>query len=132
VQPGDDALIHTFDWYANEIYLHCGVGRPNEQIGVSVVRFGNWAGGRSASADQIAVMFYFRGTLVRQYSTLDIAGSPENVSRSTSHYTVIKRVVGYRQQRSNFSTFEVLTSDGRLLAFDPTTGAVVSTRKPAP
>jgi hypothetical protein len=80
----------------------------------------------------MAIAFYFRGQLVKQYSTLDLAGSPDNVSMSKSHYSVVRRVDGYRQQESNFSTFEILTNDGRLLAFDPTTGAILSTKKPAP
>jgi hypothetical protein len=131
VQPGDDALLYTFDWYSNNIYLQCVVGRPNEQIGLSLVRFGPWARGRDASTEDVALAFYFRGQLVRQYSTLDIAESAANVSRSRSHYSVIKTVYGYRPQRSTFSTFEVLTADGRRLVFDPTTGAILSTSNPA-
>jgi hypothetical protein len=80
----------------------------------------------------MAIAFYFRGVLVRQYSTLEIAGSPEKVSRSVSHYTVIRRIDGYREQRGNFSTFEIFTTDGRAVTFDPTTGAILSTRKPTP
>ncbi len=132
VRPGDDTLLHTFDWYASEIYLNCVVGRADDQLGVSVVRLGSWARGPRATADQMAIAFYFRGVLVRQYSTLEIAGSPENVSRSVSHYTVIRRIDGYHEQRGNFSTFEVLTTDGRMVTFDPTTGAILSTRKPTP
>jgi hypothetical protein len=132
VQAGEDLLLHPFDWFSKEIYLQCNVGRPNEQVGTSVVRFGPWAPGYRAAAGHLAIAFYFRGQLVKQYSTLDIAGSPDNVAFSKSHYRVIRRVDGYRQRDSNFATFEVLTNDGRILAFDPTTGAILSTRKPAP
>lgn len=131
VQPGEDSLRHTFDWYSQQIYLECGVGRPNEQLGISVVRFGLWARGAKATVEQMALAFYFRGQLVKQYSTLDIAGSLDNVSRSRSHYSVIRRIDGYRQQKSNFYTFEILTYDGRLVVFDPTTGAILSAKKPA-
>lgn len=132
VRPAEDILLQTFDWYASEIYLKCVVGRSDDQLGVSVVRLGSWARGPRATADQMAIAFYFRGVLVRQYSTLEIAGSPENVSRSVSHYTVIRRIDGYREQRGNFSTFEIFTTDGRIVTFDPTTGAILSTRKPIP
>lgn len=128
VQSGEDQLLHAFDWYANQIYLHCNVGHPTEQVGVSVVRLGPWARGQQATVDHLALAFYYRGKLVKQYSTLDIAGAPDNVSRSISHYSVIQLVEGYRQQQSNFATFEILTTGGRLLAFDPTTGAILSSK----
>ncbi len=126
VQPGEDSLRDTFSWYSNRIYLECGVGRANQHAGTSVVQFGPWARGSRAAADDLALAFHFAGKLVRRYSTLDIAGSPDNVSSSVSHYTVIERVEGYRWKGSNFSVFEVVTTDGRRLTFDPTTGEILS------
>jgi hypothetical protein len=73
VRPGDDALVYSFTWYSNRIYLHCAIGRANEQTGLSVVRFGPWARGHYPSATDLALALYFRGTLVRQYSTLDLS-----------------------------------------------------------
>ncbi len=128
VAPGNDTIIDTFDWYSGEIYLECATGHANEQVGTSVVQIGPWARGREASVGHLALAFYFRGRLVRRYSTLDLMGSPGNVSRSVSHYTVIKQANDYRQRESNFSAFEILTVDGRLISFDPTTGAIVTPR----
>lgn len=131
VRSGDDVLLHTFAWYSSEFYLECNVGQPNQQVGVSIIQFGPWARGRQANRNDMALAFYFSGKLVRKYSTLDIAGSPNNVASSVSHYTVIQRVDGYRWQQSNYYTFEVLTSDRRLLVFDPTTGKTLSAQEPA-
>jgi hypothetical protein len=131
VRPGEDAVLETYDWFAKQIYLQCGVGHPNEQLGVSLVRVEQWARGRQPSSDQMAIAFYFKGHLVKQYSTLDIAASTSGVSRSVSHYSVVSRVYGYRQQKSNFYSFEVLAVDGRVIVFDPTTGAILSSKAAA-
>jgi hypothetical protein len=108
----------------------CNVGRPNEQVGTSVVQFGPWARGSRANANDLALAFYFGGKLARRYSTLDIAGSPDHVSSSVSHYTVISRVEGYKWRGSNFYAFEVVTVDGRTLSFDPTTGDMLPAENP--
>ncbi|NJK42400.1 MAG: hypothetical protein HC937_01200, partial [Aquincola sp.] len=55
------------------------------------------------------------GKTVREYSTLDIAGKPDNVSSSVSHYTVIEEVLGFRWVRGNEYVFELRTTDGRTL-----------------
>jgi hypothetical protein len=129
VRADDDLLLHTFSWYSAQLYLECNVGRPKQRVAVSLVRFGPWARGSTANKSDVAIAFYYGGQLAKAYSTLDIAGSPDNVSASISHYTVFDRVEGYRWQHGNFSTFEVLSHDGRLLVFDPTTGGIVSAKK---
>ena len=128
VTPTHDPLIASFDWYAGQIYLACNIGRPGQQVALSVIRLGPWARGHQASADHLAIAFYFGGKLVKQYSTLDIAGAPGNVSSSVSHYTVFERIDGYQSQSSNFYTFEAVTTAGKRLAFDPTTGDIISTQ----
>ncbi len=91
-------------------------------MGIAVVSMGPWARGHQASADALALAFHFDGKTVREYSTLDIAGRPDNVSASVSHYTVIEEVLGFRWVRGNEYVFEVRTTDGRMLAFDAVTG----------
>ena len=130
VQVGDDVLLHTFAWYSPRLFLECNVGRPKQGVSASLVRFGSWPRGSKATSRELAIAFYYDGKLAKAYSTLDIAGSPDNVSASESHYTVFNRVDGYRWHESNLATFEVLASDGRLLIFDPTTGELVSAKKP--
>ncbi len=122
VGAAEDRLVHTFDWFSQSLYLACNVSDSKTPVGVSVVRLGPWPRGREATAGHLAIAFYYKGKEVGSYSTLDIAGDPENVSASVSHHTVIEKVVGFRRLRANEYAFEVKTVDGRRLSFDPVTG----------
>jgi hypothetical protein len=126
-----DVLLDTYAWYAREMRLACNLGRPGEPPGTSIVQFGPWARGQRANGDDLALAFHLRGRLLRRYSTLDIAGSPDAVATSVSHYTVIRQVDGYQADGANL-VFAIVTVDGRRLTFEPTTGELVATvRVPA-
>ena len=120
-----DAPLHSYDWFSQQIFIACNVSDSKTPTGVSVVRLGPWSRGRVARADQLAIGFYFKGRMLKEYSTLDIAGSPENVSASVSHYTVIEKVLGYRQLGGNHALFDVETVDGRTISFDAASGEIV-------
>jgi hypothetical protein len=111
---------------AKELYLQCHTQLPGGRSATSVVQLGPWARGQKASRDDLALAFYAGGALLRRYSTLDIAGSPDRVSASVSHYRVIARVDGYVPNGSR-SAFAIVTEDGRRLLFDPATGDLVQT-----
>ena len=96
----------------------------------SAVQFGPWARGQQASASQLAIAFHAGGRLLRSYSTLDIAGRPDNVSASVSHYTVIRDVEGFATDDAGRVVFRVTTIDGRRLTFDPATGAQLGAAAP--
>ena len=117
--PTTNALVFSFDWYTREIFLQ------HTAWGVSVVRFGPWARGGAASSNELALALYLDGKLLKSYSTLDIAGSPTNVSRSVSHYTVFSKINGYRWIRSNDYAFDVLGRDGKRISFDVRTGEII-------
>ena len=119
-----DQLVHTFGWFSQSLYLACNVSDSTTPVGVSVVRLGPWPRGRVATAAHLAIALYYKGKEVGRYSTLDIAGSPENVSRSVSHHTVIEKVVGFRRLHANEYAFDVETVDGRTLSFVPVTGGM--------
>jgi hypothetical protein len=119
VREKEDVVFATYDWYAPRMALH-GTGK-----GISVVRFGRWARGHEATADELALAFYLNEKMLHSYSTLDIAGKPDNVSFSVSHYTVIRKVMGYRWIKENEWAFEIETTDGRVLSFDPDTGEMI-------
>jgi hypothetical protein len=124
VAKDDDVLIASFPWFSHELRLQCNMSR-NGELGASLVRFGPWARGHRASADDLALAFYFDGELLARYSTLDIAGSLDNVEASDSHYVVIAKVGGYRRlgaDNPNAYAFDIETTDGRRLSFDPITG----------
>lgn len=122
VAEGADELVHEYGWFSQQIHLVCNASDSARPTGVAVVSTGPWARGHEASADVLALAFHFDGKTVREYSTLEIAGKPNNVSASVSHYTVIEEVLGFRWVRSNEYVFEVRTTDGRTLAFDAVTG----------
>lgn len=122
VTDSRDTLAHSYDWFSQTIHIACNVSDDLTPTGISVVRFGPWARGHTASASHLAIGFYFKEKKLKEYSTLDIAGSPENVSASVSHYTVFEEVLGYRWLSGNKAVFDVKTTDGRTLSFDPATG----------
>lgn len=107
-----------YDWYSQRVYVDCGFSRQGKQ-GISVVRMGPWARGHLANERQLAIAFYLDGRMLARYSTLDIAGAPDNVLRSKSHYEVFGQVPGWVDGNRSFV---VITVDGRKLSFDPATG----------
>jgi len=130
VERDADRLVATYAWYANTLRLECNVAGKSGQVGTSVVEFGPWARGHKADSDTLALAFYWNGDLLRRYSTLEIAGRPDNISMSVSHYTVIDGIVGYEWIDGNRYAFVVRTTDGRVLKFDAGTGEKLPRPKP--
>ena len=126
VTDGDDELTDEYEWFSRRIYLVCNASDSTRPTGVAVVSMGPWARGHEAISDVLAMAFHFDGKTVYEYSTLNIAGEPENVSASVSHYTVIEEVLGFRWVRGNEYVFAVRTTDGRTLQFDAVTGGRVN------
>jgi hypothetical protein len=129
VEKDRDVLEHTYGWYTTQIYL----SGASEKT--SVVRFGRWNSGHEASTNDLALAFYYDGRLLKSYSTLDIAGKPDNVSTSVSHYTWSETIRGYGYINSPSSDdliygFTLKTKDGRILCFDVKTGEVIRNGKP--
>jgi len=125
----EDELLDIYNWYAWGLDL-VSTGR-----GISVVRLGRWASGYEARKEDFAIGFYLGGKTIKEYSTLDIAGGRGNVSRSISHYRVFKEVgnIKYQWGSINLDTNTVpefivktLTTDGRCLEFDVTTGEIIN------
>jgi hypothetical protein len=64
---------------------------PRIESGVSVIVYGPWSFGHQASKDHIAFQYYWvplegEPVLLKTVSTLDIAGNPDNVQATVSHY----------------------------------------------
>ena len=136
VTDGEDVLIHEYEWFSQTLFVRCG---PADHI--IVVRLGPWHRGHDPKEDHLAIAFYRGGTLVRSYSTLEIAGGEEaddggfsryrNVSASVSHYTVFAKQPEFvRETVADGTVFRerwyVLgeTVDGRRLRFDIETGRI--------
>jgi len=103
-QADEDRLVQSFDWYSPQIAL---IGLPANGGTVYVVQLGPWHRGREARAEHHAIAFYKNGTLVKAYSTLEIAGSPDNVSASTGHYRVFSKLIGFRRPFGNQFIFDI-------------------------
>jgi hypothetical protein len=112
-KDGSEQLIATYDWFSKQIYLMDYRG---------LVRLGPWQRGRKASANHLAIAFYKDGKLLKEYSTLDIAGKENNVSSSVSHYTVFEKIIGFRWLGADDYAFDVQTNDNRTLSFNISTG----------
>jgi hypothetical protein len=129
VGKDQDVLEHTYNWYTTQIYL----SGASEKT--SVVRFGRWNSGHEASTNDLALAFYYDGRLLKSYSTLDIAGTPGNVSTSISHYEWSGAIRGYGYVKSPsldylIYGFILKTRDGRTLCFDVKTGELIPGGKP--
>jgi hypothetical protein len=120
-----DALLGTYAWYSRRVYLECSVAGAAGTTHPSVIRVSDLLPGRRANREDLAIAFYYNGRLARRYSTLELAGSADRVARGRSHYRVIERVAGFAATTGNRFVFTLRTSDGRTLAFDPTTGALI-------
>jgi hypothetical protein len=121
---------HRFDWFSQKLFLRCSPA--NDTL---VVRLSPWHRGHDPRADHLAIAFYKGGTLLRRYSTLEIAGDEKakdggiskyaNVSASVSHYTVFEREPEMVRITTNVGPvfkenwiIKATTVDGRSLDFD--------------
>ena len=134
VGEAQDSVEQRFDWFSQNLFLRCGPA--NDTL---VVRLGPWHRGHDPRADHLAIAFYKGGTLLKRYSTLDIAGGEKakdggfskyaNVSASVSHYTVFEREPEMVKVTTNVGPvftenwiIKATTVDGRALVFDMTSG----------
>lgn len=130
----EDVLQEQYDWFSQILYVRCRPGSDS-----LIVRLGPWHRGHDPRADHLAIAFYEGERLIKQYSTLDIAGDEQaeegaisrykNASASVSHYTVFASSPELTKITENVgSTFtedwviEATTIDGRVLVFDMATG----------
>jgi len=131
VKRGDDERAETYNWYAPGLHLLCNVWRHGRSQ-TTVARMGRWARGSEANDKDLAVAFYANGKLLNSYSTLDIAGTPDNVGASFSHYQVFGSVEGFQWTDSSKLEFRATRIDGTTVRFDPETGAILGKMDGAP
>ena len=112
----EDTLLHTYNWYAQEVYL----------LNNTLVRMGPWARGQEASKDDFAIGFYSNGQPIKEYSTLDIVNlaynDPKTIQVSISHYTILKEIVGFKWSGHIRYSFEVKTHEDKVISFNIETG----------
>lgn len=126
--------IHSYDWFAQQIYVACDVSDGKGTIAPALVQVGPWPRGHKPDGETLAVAFHYNGETLAVYSTLDIADrDPVNASCSVSHYTVIQDIEGFERDYGDGDTlFRLTTVDGRRLTFNALTGALVATEQGAP
>lgn len=122
VQPEQDQLLYTYDWYASTLYVEGFAGLET----VYVVQMGPWPRGHEALEDHLAIAFYKNERLVRSYSTLDIAGDPQNVQWTVSHYQVFGKRHGFRRPFGNQLVFDIEDAKGSMLSFNVDTGELMT------
>jgi hypothetical protein len=88
---------------------------------VSVVRLGEWPKGSQASAGTVALSIYRGDTLIKEFSTLEIAGKPDNVRRGAVHYEVFDDMLGF-MWKSGRLAFQARRVDGQVVTIDMYSG----------
>lgn len=128
------ARIHSYDWFAQQIYVACDVSDGKGTRAPAVAQVGPWPRGRRPDDETLAIAFHYNGETLTRYSTLDVAGGdPANASCSVSHYTVIADTGGFaRSYGSGDTLFTLTTVDGRRLTFSATSGALLESEPGAP
>lgn len=79
----DEELWRTDGWYSFEVFL--------SYDGEYLVAMGPWNMGSEPSKEDLAVAFYHKGKLLRQYSTADLVKDKSKVPASVSHYMWLAR-----------------------------------------
>ncbi|PTX98633.1 hypothetical protein [Opitutus sp. ER46] len=123
-------LWRTHGWYAAEVFL------TND--GEFLVRLGGSPDHTTQGAAPLAVAFYRRGRLLKQYTVEDLVRDPKNVAALSS-------ADGWRADRDRSGPvrapapalhlereFHVTTIDGTFYRFDVTTGAIIEARPALP
>jgi hypothetical protein len=109
--------LWTVQWYAFAVHL--------SRDGRYLARMGPWAG----SASDLAVAFYDRGVLLKEYRVNDLVADPVSLPHSVSHFMWRREV----KLDENNQQLLVATLNDELYVFDMTSGeAVVQKSAPEP
>lgn len=126
----DEELWRTDGWYSFEVFL--------SDDGEYLVAMGPWSIGQEPSKEDLAVAFYHRGKLLRQYSTADLVKDKSKVLASVSHYKWLARdIERYTDAKKDpeselriswDNVFHLKTCDEIVYEFDVTTGKIKKRR----
>ena len=116
----DSVVIDTLwkvNWYARTVFLL--------DDGNHLVRFGPWARDKRGLTD-LAVAFYNKGKLTKEYKVRDLVKDFKSVRRSVSHYqwesTDSLVTSGFSK---DFKTYTLLTTDNLVYTFNTSSGKIV-------
>lgn len=115
---GSVTPIWTVDWYQYEGLIFI------TDDGDHIASLGPWAtlsNSDKMDLNQLAISFYNKGSLVKQYYISDLVKNTSNISRSASHFEWRDNV----EFDSNASTFTVTTKDKNEYVFDVKNGNII-------
>ncbi len=109
--------LWRIDWFAKKVFL--------ADDGLHLVRFGPWAKDRKGLGD-IAIGFYKKGKVVKQYLVKDLVKDKKSISATVSHYTwesCDSAVVSGLSK--DFKTYTLVTTDRIMYVFNTSTGKII-------
>ncbi|MEK7880662.1 MAG: hypothetical protein AAB210_02045 [Deltaproteobacteria bacterium] len=112
----EKALWKVEGWYAFTTYI--------SNDGKYLVRMNIWPGGQEPSDEHLAIAFYKNGKLLKSYSTKDLIKNPSVIRPMISHYSYLKKIVGF-EEPYNYR-FTIQTVDNIEYVFDASNGMIVS------
>jgi len=115
-----DKLLNEYNWYARSLWLYSD---GNDLI---LVRLGPWHRGGSDPKKELEIGFYKNGSVIKEYTALDIALKEENFIKSVGHYYITSRIKGIVVGEES-NCFEIGTIDGRDLRFNMSDGGMLKT-----
>lgn len=114
----DQVVYRTTGWFAFQTFLSYN--------GEQIVRIGNWPRGHRPSSAHLAIAFYTRGKLVKQYSTAELIKDPSKVQPTVSHYSFLRKLIGFEHSYS--TRFSLISVDGIRYTFDARTGKILESK----
>ena len=120
VREGEDQLIESYNWYAEQIDLNI------TSQGITVVRFGSWR--RDRKSEELAIGFYLSGKTVREYT----GGEIHDITRRAGFHGLLRfpqvsSLQGGWLVRNGYA-FSV-SSNGYIIRFNTVRGTVIRTEK---
>lgn len=122
VENSADRLLETHEWYSRRLFLSCDFRAPGTDD-IFLVRMLWPLRGERASADKLAMAIYRNGNVVKEYSALDIAGTPGNVRKLGGAYDLFDASPEFKM---SWGIFRARRADGLVLDFNTITGAMVT------
>jgi hypothetical protein len=115
-----EVLVNQYEWYSRELFA-----MPIKDT-LYLVRKTQWHRGKDIDEDALELGFYKAGKVIREYRLKEIALNINNVTKSTSHYRIIKQVKGFKKawvpELGEKLVFVIITEDNRMVVFDVYTG----------
>lgn len=104
-------LLWSVDWYSFQVYV--------SSDGRHVIRIGDWPQGSprdEGASKQLAIAFYDKGVLKKEYLIRDLIQKPEELPGSVSHFMwLIRGGVVYNDKEG---TIDIATEDDQYFIFD--------------